>query len=616
MNREEIVTQAAVLLHADQLFEAARLVLDWSANSTKVKTREQAIEPIAALIYGVLNEGDYESAAKLLWPPAIFTSEPRCTKMVWRAIKNHSMVFLQGSSSMSKTYGAGVRYFLDWLRDPEYTTVKVLGPSEQHLQDNLFSHLVTLHRGASIPLPGLIGDLFIGLDLRARRGAISGTVVPLGRRGAGRLQGVKRFNRPKPHPIFGPLSRVRVLIDEIEKVPLGIWSDLDNIVSNVEGSEGLKVAGAYNPEFVGGPVYQRAEPAKGWQAFDPETDEEWDSPRGWHVVRLNAEVSENVVQNKVIYPGLQTREGLDKLAQSSGGTGSPGYQTFGKAVYPVQGTPLSVISSGHLVDFRAKVFWYEKPKACASVDSALEGGDPAVMATGNFGLATGVEFAPSLLFPVGRTFMFKGSKQQQIIRNVLIAESLFELEKGDTVFMAEQIRRIGKSTNLDPGWLMLDRTGNGAGVHDLLKSIWAPEIMGINYSESPTHRKILEEDTEYTDEEYDRVYSELWFAFRKWREAGAILLGWAVPTEKLFAQLQGRQYAPGKKKKVEAKRDYKQRNEGKSPNEADALQLLLHGVRLASGHVPGLVGGNMETLPPGADLVVRVSTTDRMRYLD
>lgn len=617
MERAQLIEQVSKHLHAQELFEAARLVLEWSKQRAKPKTEAEALEPVNALVWGVLREGDYESAAQLLWSPTIFTCRPRCTQMVWRGVQEHAMVLLQGSSSTSKTYSAGVRFFLDWLRDPEFTTVKVLGPSEAHLQENLFSHLVSLHRNASVPLPGIVGDLFIGLDPRNRRGAIVGTVVPLGRKGAGRLQGVKRFPRSRPHEVFGPLSRVRVLIDEIEKVPLGIWSDLDNIVSNVEGTEGLKVVGSYNPEVVGGPVYQRAEPKKGWAAFDPEVDETWDTARGWHVVRLDAAKTENVVEGRVIFPGLQTREGLEKLAQSSGGTDSPGYQTFGRGAYPVQGTSFSVIPGELLTDVRAKVFWLERPKQYMAVDSALEGDDPAASAIGNFGKATGVEFPPTIVHPGGRQVMFKDAAGKALVTNLLLVETVMQLERGNTVAMAEQIKRIGKSISIDPSCVVIDRTGNGAGVHDLVKSIWSEEIMGVNYSESPTHTKILEEDTEWCDERYDRIPSELWFAMRRWREAGALLIGLGVETASLFEQLTGRNYVSGKKNKVESKPDYKARHQGKSPNEADAVSLLLHRVRTATGFMPGLAA-KQPALPGGEsrEFVAIVSITDRMQYLD
>lgn len=48
----------------------------------------------------------------------------------------------------------------------------------------------------------------------------------------------------------------------------------------------------------------------------------------------------------------------------------------------------------------------------------------------------------------------------------------------------------------------------------------------------------------------------------------------------------------GKKSHVEKKDDYQARSNGKSPDEADALTLLIHGVRKASGFVPGMAVEN------------------------
>ena len=67
-----------------------------------------------------------------------------------------------GAASMSKSYAGGAWHLLDWVRDPEYTTVQVVGPSENHLEANLFSHLIRMHRESKIPLPGQIGELLSG----------------------------------------------------------------------------------------------------------------------------------------------------------------------------------------------------------------------------------------------------------------------------------------------------------------------------------------------------------------------------------------------------------------------------------------------------------------------
>lgn len=609
-----LVKLTAAKLHSGDKTGAARCVLSLIGGK-EPRNDEEANEPLLTFFYFLLNADQYELAAQLAWPATMFTAEPRCTRLCWDAIRRSTTVLLQGSSSMSKTYGGGVYFFLDWVRDPEYTTVKVLGPSEDHLQNNLFSHLVTLHRSAAFPMPGIVGDLFIGLDLRNRRGAITGVVVPVGRKASGRLQGVKRFPRKEPHPKFGKLSRLRILLDEFEKIPHGIMADLDNVVSNVEGTEGLKVVGAYNPQDVGGPVYVRAEPQTGWGQFDIEKDEVWVSKRGWTVVRLDAERCENVVSGQVLFPGLQTKEGLDLLAQMSGGRQSAGYYTFGRGAYPPQGTEFSIIPSATINKMRGRFIWLDNPRAVGGLDCALEGDDPAMFCCGEWGLATGYELAPCVEHPAGRTVMFRDAQGKAAPRWGLQISKMFPVPRGDTVAVARDAKRVAQALGIDPGWLMLDRTGNGAGVHDLLGDIWAREVKGVNYSEGPTHTKIFGEDAQFCEDVYDRVHSELWFALRRWAEFDLVKVDPSVDTTKLFEQFTTRLYRTDfRKQRVESKRDYKSRG-FKSPNEADSVTLVLHAVRMASGITPSM-NASIAPYRDDEDDPPRVSTSERLDDLE
>lgn len=590
----KLVDTVAGHLHADQKIDAARALLALTASTSTLRNEEAANPHLLTFLHFLLNSDKYELASKVLWTPTMFTAEPECTRSVWDAIRTSRAVLLQGAASMSKTYCTGVFYFLDWLRDPEFTTVKVIGPSEDHLQSNLFSHLINLHQNASLPLPGYRGDLFIGLNLRNRRGAISGVVVPVGRKAAGRLQGNKRFPRPQPHERFGPLSRLRVLIDELEKVPPGIWADIDNLTATAEGIDGYKIVCSYNPQDVGGMTYKKAEPKLGWNSFNIETDHRWESTFGWNVVRLDGERSENVLQNKVVYPGLQTAEGLEMLAKSTGGRMSAGYYTFGRGAYPDQGTIFSVFPTGLCPRMKARVLWRDEPRSVGSCDPALEGDDAAMFAQGLWGLATGFEYPPTVDFPKGRIVMFKSRNGIAEARHALLLNQLVTLPRGNTVTMARQIRELCRKLAIDPSWLLLDRTGNAAGVHDLLKEIWDPSVRGVNYSEGATSKKIMAEDTTIPSEDYDRVCSELWFAAKKWADFDVLKVNPSVDTGSLFSQLTSRLYLNnGRKTKVEHKSDWKHKNQGKSPGEADAFTLLVHLVRIASEVTPGMVVGDL-----------------------
>lgn len=587
LGREELVNQVSVHLHADRHLEGARLVAAFTGEDPrKIDRREVALEYLQSLLHWCLNNNRYEWAAKLLWNEQLFTFGPKSTQSIWKAIKENSSLMLMGSASMSKSYGAGVWLLLDWIRDPEYTNVTLVGPSEQHLKDNLFTHIVTLHQQSTLPLPGEIGELFIGLDPKSRKSAIRGVVIPLGKKPAGRLQGSKRVPRKKAHPIFGKMSRMRIFLDELEKIPLGVWKDIDNVLANLDGDvDGFKLMGAFNPEDPNGQVAIRCEPQKGWAEFDIDNDELWVSKRDWTVLRLDAAKCENVVQKRVVYPGLQTYEGFCQIIKNAGGTDTPGYYTMARACFPKSGGVYSVIPGGILNRVRAEFIFVDTPTSLGAADLALEGGDAAKFAAGRFGRVSGIKFGPSLDHPQGRVVKFVDAEKRPRIRWGLQLDQIIPLPNADTVKMAEQVRTTAIRLGIAPGWLMLDRTGNGAGVHDLLKNLWSEEVRGVNYSQSATETKILVEDTKNANEEYGRIDSELWFALKKWSEFNMFkVLAGIDDWEEIAKQLGGRRYMPGKLTKVESKEDYKSRG-NKSPNDADAITLLVHCARSASGLV-------------------------------
>ena len=100
----------------------------------------------------------------------------------------------------------------------------------------------------------------------------------------------------------------------------------------------------------------------------------------------------------------------------------------------------------------------------------------------------------------------------------------------------------------------------------------------------------MQEDTQTAYDQYHLMYSELWFALRAWGEFGYLLIHPAVDMSKLTQQLTQRKFRPsGAKTKVESKKDYISRGFS-SPDEADALTLIVHAVRKGAGATPSMKG--------------------------
>lgn len=599
---KKMVNRVIPLVHMGRKYEAACEFGELCG--VKIPDKPDAWNTaLLSLYHWLLNNGGMEEAAHLLWTPKLFDPRPQCTKDVWKLFDTSNLGLLMGAASMSKSYTMGVRLFLEWTRDPEYTTVQVLGPSADHLERNLFSHIVRLHQNASLPLPGEVGELFLGLDRRNRASSISGVIVPIGQhRKAGRLQGGKRFQRPDVHPIFGGMSRLFIFLDEIENIPEGIWHDIDNILSQVEeGKASAKIFGAYNPTDPAAKVSEKAEPPFGWNELDADKHYRWKSVRGWDVLRLDAHTCENVVTGKTIYPGLQTRSGLETIAKNAGGTDSPGYMSMGRAVYPKAGATLNVFQPVTIAKTRGEFIWYDDPEPIGGLDLALQGKANAVFTYGLFGRVVGKKVPPSVEYPNGQKIMFQSKYGETEPRYGLQIMAQFPLPKGDTDQMYQEVIRTCTKLRIRPEHLAVDRTGNGAGVHDLLRSRWNLACIGVNYSEGATEQRIMAEDLLTPKEEYQRIDTELWMAAQKWAEFGYVLINPALETlSKLHDQLQGRLYrVSGKKTRVESKTDYKGRGK-ESPDEADSFTLAIHAVRISYSVVLSM-NNDPEYLPDMGD---------------
>lgn len=611
-----LVARVAVQLHEkENLKAAADEILALRGANHQTTNDTEAMQVLVTFRQWLLDQNRYADTATLLWPGATFSAEPTSVKLMWGEIEVSSQLMVMGAASVGKSFSLGVWLYLDWLRDPEYTNVKVVGPSEDHLEKNLFSHLINLHQTAAVKSPGEAIRLGITLDPHKRDAGIYGVIVPLGKKAPAKLQGIKVKPRPKPHPTLGRMTRLRIMLEEAEDIPVGIWEDVSNILSNTDGVEQFKIFAAFNPKDQNGQVGMRCEPEKGWGHFDLETSTTWKSRRGWNVVRLDGMKSENVIHGKMIFPGLQTRTGIDRIIANAGGVNTRGYYTFARGAFPREGTDVVIIPQSLLNEVQGE-FVFVNSTPVAGVDIALEGDDNAVMTVGRFGLASGWRLRPTKEHPEGELRSFTTSDGRAIRKNVIQIDQQFKLPKAETLAMARSIRETCENAGVEPEWLCVDRTVNGAGVHDYLKATWGP-VKGVNPSFNASEIRILTEDTETPFDLYERLVTELWYATRKFIEHGLLKIAGNMPTERLFRELTSRQFNTSQrgKIKVEAKSDYKTRGH-KSPDYADSLTLLIHGVRLNVAGPVGTAEQGTEASSESLAFRPRTDTYNRFQYLD
>lgn len=568
---------------------AFRKIIEWKgllsacreAIDPKIESDEQAVAYVKSYIQSLLLARKYAAAGILRWGENLFTLHPECTKMVWRAISKHPKVLIMGGSSVGKSFTGIAWNALNWEADPEYTTVKLISTNGGHAKANTFSTLKMLHANSVVPSTGVIRAEAIQFQEGDDRGCISIVRIKEGDDNSGSLQGFHPLPRPKAHPVFGTHSRVVGVFDEAEEIPNGAWTGADNMTATItEEDENVKIMGFLNPKDQSSKVAQLMEPEGGWGEFDVETGvngkDTWKSRKGYYVIRIDPAKTENVKQRKLVFTGFHTYEKHLEY-QSDGGGNSLHYYTFGRGAYPPVGVICTVIPQEIINKSRGDFIFQGAVTRCASLDTALNGGDEAVVTIGRTGFAKAIR----------RRCVINGRRGIETVhfgklRKVLQLDQQIVLQRGLTEKIAGQFRDTCKSLKIDPQWTMIDSTGNGAGVHGLLtsESYWSPTVGALCFSAKATDLKVIDEDNFVASEKYDGIDSECWFAFRRWAEFGYVSISLGMNSDELERQLVGRRQklGAGELQKIEDKDIYKRRL-GRSPDHADSAVILLHRIR-------------------------------------
>jgi hypothetical protein len=549
--------------------EAANMLLELSGTKLRIESPEHALASLLAFFHMLLDEEDYTSAALLIWGIDGFNPHPRSVQMIWEALEKHDKVMLVGAGSQGKTFTPAKWAVLDYERDPHYTTIKVVSTSGKHAESNFFSAIVSGFTESVLTLSPKPSDMtrrWIGVDPQNRHAGIELVAIGAGEDNRATLQGFHPRPRPR-HPQFGTQTRIRIFLDEAEKIAPTAWTGVDNALGNRDELGTVKACAGTNPEKKDTPFGQRAEPLGGWNSIDIESTESWESKEGWHVVRLDAAKSENVIHARTVYNGMMSYEGF--MDYKKKGLKSAAYQTFGRGFYPSDTAEFNIIPEYVFNNARGIYNFISVPDNMGSLDPAFAlGGDNATQTTARSGMADSWKDESGIIHRFDHP------------KKVIQVEQQFYIPKGNTLDMGAFILKLCQDLGIRPEWFVMDRTGNAHGLFDWLVRKYG-NVLGVLWGEAATDKKILDEDTKTAEEIYKGIVSEMWFAFARWLEYDYIKFAPMMDTDKLFTQLKDRRYIYyGLLQMAESKATYKERHEGKSCDEADSVIMLPHVMRM------------------------------------
>jgi len=552
----------------------------------------------------LLDNNQFEAGATVLWGSAVYDWRPRFGRDTWRCLFEHDQLMVMGAGACGKSFSGGAWFYLDWWRDPAYTSIKVISLTREHAERNIFANIKTFHRTALVkPITDqeekansiqVTNDSKQGIHLVA---------IPKGESGHGTLRGfhpVPRFG--KEHPIWGRLSRTHVVLDEAEEIPSGVWEGINNILStsDTDSHKGhIKIFGASNPKDRTSAFGQRCEPVNGWGSIDCEDDFEWESREGYTVLRLDAARCENVIEKRIVYAGLQTYQGFMGY-MSRGRTAEA--MTMARGWFPEEGMAMGIITPAMMDNAIGTVRFIGPVVPLAAFDLALEGNDQVMCSYGRFGLCDG--WTPMS----GKFIEFKTP------RTVLQLDSQIPFPKKATLEQTQAIIKFAKTMKISANWLCVDRTGNGAGIHDSLCSLFGTEVMGVNYSWAASETHILGDDSQKANELYNGVVTELIFGLAKYLEFEYLKISPSFRNEELIRQATARRYKQKGKGlvRVESKAEYCKRTRSKSPDELDSLSMLVYLMRQRGGSVATMVEPKKE---PTRSREMQ-SLVDKLEFMD
>lgn len=580
---------------AGDYVSAANMVRYALGLQPNVESQAQGKSEIWELFDELIDAGEFVGAATLCMPPQMFSAEPESVRRLFKACSQRPMVLAMSASSMGKTYSLVVFMYLEWLRDPYFTAVKLMSQTENHLRTNMWPHLIEVSKACVLKPDREIDikptEMWMGLKGTPQSYGFSGMAFKQSSIAAGAWAGYKtqpkRDPRDKNYKKFGPMTRLRVLMDEAQNMPEAVWTDMNSIMGSISGNR-VRIVAAFNPHNVSQPAVARSEPAEGWMPDQMETLYSYESKFGWWVERLDARQCENVIAQKEIYPGLMTYERYVGYLKG-GGDNSPTYTTYARGFPPLQEAANTVIPPAWVSSQRGEAVYVEHVIHVGAFDAAYQGQDAAVLAIGRWGLASGWRDSSGRL----HEFYDRLDPSKKRPRHVLTIDQFFRMSKSlDPIQINQQLMGQCKMLGIEPQWMAMDMTGNALATYSYVAKYWG-NVLGVGWNTASTESKILTEDMDTCNNRYEGLPSEMWFALKHWIDpsVNAVLLNPTINCPELYTQLTGRRfrYSKASRLKIESKEEFKARNAGKSPDEADCIVMLIQLLRLRGGVVPGIV---------------------------
>lgn len=499
----------------------------------------------------------FVNAVNLIWnypgSRTPFMWHPWAIKMAKAAFENKRLAISSGGSG-GKTGLFAVYCLVWWLANPYKNVVLVNTTTIKDSMGRIWGQITRYFNGMAGAPPGKLVEsshCIKSMDLN--------TGVVMDEYGIRLFPGEQskaaessRAIRGQKH---GPGGKLIVVLDECAELSPSIINTFEENLTQNPNVQLIALANANSPFDTFG---QLCEPIPGgWDSYNPDWDE-WKG-KGAHVIRINNETSPNIIEGKVIYPFLMTREMLEEKREKLG-QHTRAYWRGVLGAFLLDGDDDNIYSASEVLKMPADCVWQGIPTKVAGFDiSHTVGGDKSVLMIGSIGICT------------------DGKKRLKFEKPYYLNEDLSKKDIDRTTQMVAQLREICQKEGVKIENLAIDSSaGGGKTFSDAVWSQWSNGFLRVDFGGKPSDRPVSSADREKSSVRFYNKVSEIWAIGKELLRCDQLR---CIP-KGMAEDMTARKYKDnkaqdgGSKIRVESKVDMKRRT-GKSPDEGDAGFILI-----------------------------------------
>lgn len=489
--------------------------------------------------------GHFRNVVRMLWP-----------KLQWhewltdraRGLCDYPSSAWVGCAAAGKTFDAALFGLVFWLADPERTSVILTSTTGKMVRKRIWPIIRELYeRESKGGLPGNMVDS--KTTLQAKKGDDKHGVFAIAVREGSTSKAVANIQG-----LHAP--RMLLIIDEATDTPEAIFEAISNLR---KGCLDFRVLVIGNPISHLDPHGLCCEPVNGWNTVNVDM-EEWETKGAdkWEIepgvcFHFDGLKSPNIKARELKYKFLISEADVDRARKTHNGEDTLGFWKYTRGFWAPEGVCKTILSEALIDKYNARgiLMFVSRFVMIAALDPAF-GGDRCVLRFAKFGDLEG-----------GRMGIQVVEALELKIRPKAKEPIHYQI--------AHQVKAECEKRGVERKHFIMDESGEGGGLADIISVEWGNEIQRVEFGGSPSDMPVSEDDQRLSKEVYDRRVTELWFSIQRFVRGGQ--LGGLISTDCI--ELCSREFSDEKRKIVlDTKADCKQKI-GKSPDYGDTIALLV-----------------------------------------